>query len=65
MVRIVQYIGISPVTKKKFKPKGDAVSDHLLLCTHSCANQVKLTTGIRDVRKSPNNERKTLFKQKH
>ena len=53
------------MTKKKFKPKGDAVSEHLLLCTHSCANQGKLTTGIRDVRKSPNNERKTLFKQKH
>ena len=34
-VRIGEYIGISPLTKKKFKPKAGAVSDHLLLCNHS------------------------------
>ena len=34
-VRIGQHIGISPLTKKKVKPKGSAVSDHSLLCTHS------------------------------
>ena len=34
-VRIGQHIGISPLTKKNVKPKGSAVSDHLLLCNHS------------------------------
>ena len=34
-VRIVEYIGISPLTKKKVKPKRSSVSDHLLLCDHS------------------------------
>ena len=34
-VRIGEHIGISPLTKKKVKPKGSAVSDHLLLCNHS------------------------------
>ena len=34
-VRIGEYIGISPLIKKKFKPKAGAVSDHLLLCNHS------------------------------
>ena len=33
-VRIGDYIGISSLTKKKVKPKGSAVSDHLLLCNH-------------------------------
>ena len=33
--RIGEHIGISPLTKKKVKPKGSAVSDHLLLCNHS------------------------------
>ena len=33
--RIGEHIGISPLTKKNFKPKGSAVSDHLLLCNHS------------------------------
>ena len=33
--RIGEHIGISPLTKKKAKPKGSAVSDHLLLCNHS------------------------------
>ena len=32
---IGEHIGISPLTKKKVKPKGSAVSDHLLLCNHS------------------------------
>ena len=33
--RIGEHIGILPLTKKKFKPKSSAVSDHLLLCNHS------------------------------
>ena len=32
--KIGEHIGISPLTKKKVKPKGSAVSDHLLLCNH-------------------------------
>ena len=34
-VRIGEHIRISPLTKKKVKPKVIAVSDHLLLCNHS------------------------------
>ena len=34
-VRIGDHIGISPLTKKKVKPKGSAVSDQLSLCNHS------------------------------
>ena len=34
-VRIGEHIGISPLTRKKVKPKGSAVSDHLLLWNHS------------------------------
>ena len=34
-VRIGEHIGISTLTRKKVKPKGSAVSDHLLLCKHS------------------------------
>ena len=34
-VRIGEHIGISLLTKKKVKPKGSAVCDHLLLCNHS------------------------------
>ena len=34
-VRIGEHIGISPLTSKKVKPKGSAISDHLLLCNHS------------------------------
>ena len=34
-VRIGEHIGISSLTKKKVKPKGSAVSNHLLLCNHS------------------------------
>ena len=34
-MRIGEYIGTSPLTKKKVKLKGGAVSDHLLLCNHS------------------------------
>ena len=34
-VRIGEHIGISPLTRKKVKPKGSAASDHLLLCNHS------------------------------
>ena len=31
----VRHLRISPLTKKKVKPKGSAVSDHMLLCNHS------------------------------
>ena len=34
-VRIGEHIGISILTKNKVKPKGSAVSDHLLLCNNS------------------------------
>ena len=34
-IRIGEHIGISPLTKKKVKPKGSAISDHLLLCNYS------------------------------
>ena len=34
-VRIGQHIGISPLTKKKVKPKDSAVGNHLLLCNQS------------------------------
>ena len=34
-VRIREHIGISPLTRKKVKPKGSALSDHLLFCNHS------------------------------
>ena len=34
-VRIGKHIGISPLTKKKLKPEGSAISNHLLLCNHS------------------------------
>ena len=34
-IRTGEHIGISPLTKKKVKSKGDAVSDHLLLWNHS------------------------------
>ena len=52
-MRIGEHTGISRLTKKKVKPKGSAVSDHLLLCNHSpsfenfssqehCTNQVTI-----------------------
>ena len=34
-VKIAEHIGNSPLTRKKVKPKGSSVSDHLLLCKHS------------------------------
>ena len=34
-VRIGKHIRISSLTKKKFKPKGTAVTDHFLLCNRS------------------------------
>ena len=34
-MRIGEHIEISPLIKKKVKPKGSTVSDHLLLCNHS------------------------------
>ena len=36
-VRIGEHIGISPLTRKKIKPKGSAVSNHLLFCNHSAS----------------------------
>ena len=34
-VRIGEHIEISQLTRKKVKPKGSVVNDHLLLCNHS------------------------------
>ena len=34
-VRIGEHIGISPLARKKVKPKCSAVSRHFLLCNHS------------------------------
>ena len=34
-VRTGEHIGISPLTRKKVKPKGSAVRNHFLLCNHS------------------------------
>ena len=36
-VRIGEYIGISPLTKKQVKPKNNSVADHLLFCNHSAS----------------------------
>ena len=33
-VKFGEHIGISPLTKKKVKPKGSAVSNHLLVRYH-------------------------------
>ena len=63
-LRIGEHIGISPLTKKKVKPKGSAISDHLLLCNNSPSfeNFSVLTKGNKKIpigmeRKPPNNER--------
>ena len=56
-VRIKEHIRISPLTKKKVNPKCSAVSNHLLLCNHSCANQEKQKICIRIERMSPNKDR--------
>ena len=34
-VRIGEYIGISPLTKKQVKPKNSSVANHLLFYNHS------------------------------
>ena len=36
-VRIGEYIGISPLTRKQVKPKNSSMADHLLLCNHSAS----------------------------
>ena len=67
--RIGEHIRISPLTKKKVKPKGSVVSSHLLLCAHSpyVESFSVLTKGNRtfvlDLTK--NILIITLFKQKH
>ena len=63
-VRIGEHIEISPLTRKKVKPKGSAVTDHLSLCNHSptfenfsvLAKENK-KIPIRIERKPPLNER--------
>ena len=42
-VRIGEHIRISPLTKKKVKPNGSAVSHQLLLCNHSPSFENVLT----------------------
>ena len=60
-VRTGEHTGISPLTKKKVKPKGNVVSDHLLHRNHSPSfeNFTVLTKEKKKflLRKSPNNER--------
>ena len=63
-VRVGEHIRISPLTKKKVKSKGRAVSDHLLLCNYSPSykNFSVLTKENKKFlfiveRKSANNER--------
>ena len=36
-VRIGEYIGTSPLTKKQVKPKNSSVANHLLFCNHSAS----------------------------
>ena len=44
-VRTGEHTGNSPLTKKKVKPKGGAVSDHLLLCNpSSCFEKFSVLT---------------------
>ena len=33
-LRTGEHIGISPLARKKVKPKGSVISDHLLICNH-------------------------------
>ena len=35
-------LGVSPLTKKKVKPKVRTVGDHLLLCNHSYQHVLKI-----------------------
>ena len=37
-VRIGEYIGISPLTRKQVKPKNSSVASHLLICKHSASD---------------------------
>ena len=54
---------ISPLTKKKFKPKGSAVSDQLLLCSHSgrCLLKVWSLFSARIFKNMMNNYAWALF----
>ena len=60
-VRTGEHIEISPLTKKKVKPKGSVISDHLLHRNHSPSfeNFSVITKENKKflLRKSPNNER--------
>ena len=60
-VRTGEHIRISPLTKKKVKPKGSVISDHFLHRNHSPSfkNFSVLTKENKKflLRKSPNDER--------
>ena len=46
VIRVFLGTGISPLTRKKFKPKGSVVSDHLLLCNHSPSFENASTSSL-------------------
>ena len=43
-VRIGEYIGVLPFTKKQIKPKSSSVADHLLFCNHSVSHDFGILT---------------------
>ena len=57
-IRIGKQIGISTLTEEQVKPKGSAVSDHMLLCNHwplfdslkSIVNEINLFKLTLDLR---------------
>ena len=60
-VRIGEHIRTSPLTKKKVKPKGSAVSDHLILCNNSPSfENFSVLTKENEERKSFLEERKKV-----
>ena len=46
VIRVFLGTGISPLTRKKVKPKGSVVSDHLLLCNHSPSFENASTSSL-------------------
>ena len=60
-VRIGEHIRTSPLTKKKVKPKGSAISDHLILCNNSPSfENFSVLTKENEERKSFLEERKKV-----
>ena len=69
--RIEEHIRISPLTKKKVKPKGKVVISNLLLCNRSPSFESfsKLTKGNRkfvlELKENFFKKKEVFFKQKH